>query len=240
MPNWGGGASGAASGAATGATIGSFVGPIGTGLGAGIGALGGFLGGLFKKKKKDPKTGAEIDPNSPEGMLQERAKKLQGRADVQMEEGTNALNTSLNYYSDILGSDPGAALEATKAERGRVVDQYDTARQSIAEFGPRGGGTTSALANSRIQQGNQLSDIGAGLKSQAAAGAADIGATIAGIGMTQEQIASADLNTVIDSMLTQQGLEQQKSAQKASMWGDIFQGGAEILGGYLSNRGKAA
>lgn len=234
MPNWAGGASGAGSGA----SIGTMIMPgLGTAIGAGVGGLLGlFTGG---KKKKDAAKAGPVDPNSPEGMLQSRSKQLQGRADVQQEEGMGALNTSLNYYQDILGNDPGAALDATKAERGKVVDQYDTARQSIAEFGPKGGGTTSALANSRIQQANATSDIGANLKSQAAAGAADIGATIAGLGMTQEQLASADLDTVLNALLTREGFDVQKSGQKSSMWAGLAEAGGSILGGYLSSRKTA-
>lgn len=236
MPNWGGGASGALSGAAKGATFGSVVPGVGTAIGAGVGAIGGFIGGLFKKKKSDKKIEGGTDPGALQTSLANRGKQLQGKADVQQEEGMNALNTSLDYYGDILGNDAGAAMDATKAERGRVIDQYDTARQSIAEFGPRGGGTTSALANSRIQQGNQISDIGANQKAQAAQATADIGATIAGIGMTQEQIASADINAVIDSMLAQQGIDVQKAGQKAALWGDIASVGGDIIGGYLGGK----
>ena len=221
--------SGAASGAATGMKFG---GPVGAGIG---GLIGLFKGG--KKKPKAPAAGTgTIDPNSPEGQLQKRAGQLQGKADVMLGQGMEDLGQASDYYGDLLGGDPGALMEATKSERGRVIDQYDTARQAITEFGPRGGGTTSALASSRIQQGNQISDLMSQGKQQAAAGLADIGQVIAGVGLTQEQIASMDTNAVLDAVLKREELAVTKSGQKAALWGGLAEAGAGLFGDWISSR----
>jgi len=228
MASLGGGARGALSGAATGAQIGSIVPGVGTAIGAGVGAIGGFFGGLFGGgKKKKPK--ASDDPAS--ALLSERAKMLQGRADVALDEGLTDLGQASDYFSDLLGSDPAALMEATKAERGKVIDQYDTARQAITEFGPKGGGTTSALAQSRIAQANQLSDLMATGRREAAQGIADIGQVIAGVGLTQEQIASADLNSVLDAALTREGHDITKRGQTMGAWGDVGELAGTVLGG---------
>src|SRR5262245_54209632 len=128
-------ASGALKGAATGAGIGgTFGGPIGAGIGAGVGGLIG----LFKGKKKKPAD--TTDPNAPENLLKSQAGDLSKTGDVLGQEGASALNPALNYFKGQLSSNPQELLAATAPERGRVIDQYDTARQAIGEFGPRGGG----------------------------------------------------------------------------------------------------
>jgi hypothetical protein len=230
----------ALSGAGKGAAIGTSIFPgIGTAVGAGVGGLVGFFAGRKKDKKaKGAKAGAAIDPNSPEGMLQSRAKTLQDQSSSLVGQGAETLGKAGEYYEGLLGSDPGALLEATKAERGRVIDQYDTARQAISEFGPRGGGATSAMAASRVAQANQLSDITAQAKQQAVTGAADVGATIANLGMTAEQVASADLNTVLNAMLSREGHDIEKRGQTMGMWSGIGEAAGSILGSYFG--GKAA
>lgn len=234
MPNWGG----AASGAAAGAGIGSIVPGIGTGIGAGIGGLIG----LFKGGKKKPNAagadtvGTETDPTSQ--LLKDNAAKQRGTADEMKGAGMDAFAPVLDYFKKLLGNDPAALMEATKPERGRVMDQYDAARNSISNFAPRGGGSNAAVAGSYQQEAQQLGDVTSTAKREASAQAGQLGATITGLGLTADQLASADLNTVINAALARKGIDVQQRGQNMAAIGDLGQGLGTLLGTYLT-RGSA-
>lgn len=232
MPNWGGGASGAASGAAKGAAIGSIVPGIGTGIGAAGGAIIGGLKGLFSKKKKKPGE-EDKDAKGDMDLLRQHAGEQDVQGDALSAQGQAALAPSMSYFKDILGADPSASMAATAGARGRVIDQYDTARQAASRFGPRGGGQQATIAQSYFQQANQLSDISSQAKSDAASQLGQLGATMTGLGLSAEQLASADLSTVIQAVLGQKSLDLQKRGQTMQMWGDIGSGVGSIVGSVL-------
>jgi hypothetical protein len=235
MPNWGGGASEAVKYGAAGARIGSIVPGVGTVIGGGIGAAGGFLKGLFSGgKKKKPKPGEAAAPNSPEAQLQTSADESKQLASSLTAQGQESIAPAQNYFKGLLSSNPQEMLAATAPERGRVIDQYDAARQATAEFGPRGGGSTSAQAAARTQQAAQLGDILSTGKREAASASASLGTTLTGLGMTAKQLQSADLNSVLSAILTREGLDVTKRGQTMQAWSGVGQGVGSILGGYLA------
>jgi hypothetical protein len=73
--------------------------------------------------------------------------------------GMASLQPVIDHLMKLLSGDPGAVDQAAAPQVARVIDQYDTARKNIAEFSPRGGGTNSALAGSRVQEGRDISDV---------------------------------------------------------------------------------
>jgi len=233
MPNWGGAASGAASGAA----LGSFIPGIGTGIGAGVGGLIG----LFKGKKKDDPgaddVGTADDPTSK--LLTDHAATQRASADAMKSQGMDAMAPVLDYFKKLLGNDPSAIMEATKPERGRVMDQYDAARNSIANFAPRGGGSNAAVAGTYQQEAQSLGDITSTARREASAQAGQLGATMTGLGLTADQLASADLNTVINAALARKGLDVQQRGQNMAALGDLGQGLGSLLGTYLTREGGA-
>jgi len=234
MPNWGGAASGAGKGAATGAAFGSFVPGIGTGIGAGVGAIAGGLKGLFSKKKKKPGD-AEGDPEAGDiAALRENAGDQRATASGLKAQGNDAMSPVLDYFKDILGGDPSAVMDATKGQRGRVIDQYDSARQAASRFGARGGGTNAAIADSYFMQANQLSDITSAAKSDAATQLGQLGGTLTGLGLSADQLASADINTVIQAVLGREQIKQQGHASNMALLGDIGSAAGSIIGGVMA------
>jgi len=229
-------ASGAVGGALTGAKLGSFGGPVGIGVGTGLGALGGWMLGR-KKKKPSAEEQEEAALQSDIAGLRESAGEKREQAGALSSMGTEALAPVLNYFKAILGSDPGALMEATKPERGRVIDQYDAARRSAAQFGARGGGTNAAISESYMQQANQLSDITSMAKRDATTQLGELGATLTGLGLSAEQLASADLNMVINAVLGRQQLALEKRGQTMGLFGDIGTAAGSVLGAVLT-RGK--
>lgn len=228
MPNL----SGAGAGALTGFGIGStFGGPIGGAIGAGIGGIAGLF---KKKKKKEPEQNPETaDVNQ----LRESAAGNRAEGEQLGAQGQEAITPALGYYKDILSADPSAAMEATRGQRGRVIDQYDAARQAAAKFGARGGGTNAAIAESYFTQAEQLNDITSAAKSDAASQLGQLGQSLTGLGLSADQLASADINTVIQAVLGRESLKLQKSGQKMSLFGDLGQAAGSIIGAVMT-KGK--
>ncbi len=236
MPNWGGAAGGALSGAGTGAALGSFVPGIGTGIGAGVGAIYGGLRGLFSGGDDDEdaaKAASDLDP------LRDSATALRQKGALLGGQGQQALAPTLAYYQSLIGQDPAALMQATAPERGRVIDQYDSARRAAAEFGPRGGATNAAIANSHFQQAQQLGDITSMAKRDATSQLAALGATMTGLGLSADQLASMDLNAVIQAVLGQDYLDIQKRGQTMAMWGGVGETAGSLAGLYLTREGGA-
>ena len=234
MPNWGGGARGAA----TGASIGSFGGPLGTGIGAGI---GGLLG-LFTGKKKDPAAdAAKGGPNDADitKLLQEHAAKMSGQAGELEGQGGDTLAPVMEYFQKLLSGDPGMMMEATRPERGRVIDQYDTARRAVSQFAPRGGGSNSAIAGSFVQEAQQLGDVTSTARREAVGQASQLGATLKGLGLSADDLATKDLNSIISTVMANKQLDLTKRGQNMAMVGELGQGLGTLLGMYLT-RGQGA
>jgi hypothetical protein len=230
MPNWGGGASGAASGAG----IGTMIMPgLGTGIGAGI---GGLLG-LFKHKNEDPtKAKAPGMPDDEEIMklLKEHSAKMSGEAGNLSGQGTEALAPVMDYFKKLLSGDPNMMMEATRPERGRVIDQYDTARKAVTSFAPRGGGQTSAVAGSFVQEAQQLGDVTSSARKEAVGQAGQLGATLKGLGLSADDLATKDLNSIISAVMGNKQLDLVKRGQNMAMVGELGQGLGSLLGTYLT------
>lgn len=233
MPSLGG----AGKGAAIGAGIGSFVPGIGTALGAGIGGLWGLFSGGGDKKDKQDKQRAELMPYLDQ--LEAMAKNQRQQGSDLADTGTSTLMPAIKYLRNILSANPAEAMAATAPERGRVIDQYDTARKAISEFGPRGGGTTSTLAQSRLSEAGDIADVTNTARREAFGQSAGLGTTLTGLGLSADQLASADLNTILESLLTVQGHDVQRHAGNLQALGGLGQGLGSLLG-ILLTRPKGA
>ncbi len=225
---------GAAKGGLTGAATGSLFGPVGTAVGGGIGFFTGLFGGGGDDKKVEPE---KFDPEQTaittvKG-LQNQAKKSGARADELGGMSSEALAPVLDYFKAVAGGDPGALMAATQPERGRVIDQYDAARKAAVMAAPRGGGTTSALATSYISEADQLTDITSTARREGAAQLANTGINLAGLGLSSEQLASADLDSVIKAVFGQMSIDAQKRGQNMQLWGDIGTAAGSVLGTIL-------
>lgn len=220
---------GAAGGALSGFAKG---GPVGA-------AIGGGLGFLFGGGGDDPKG---FDKDNPEqqfrNLLRVNAGNLRRDATESKRTGQAVTTPAVNYLTDVLSSNPAAILDATRQERGRVIDQYDTARRAIANFGPRGGGSTSTLAESRFDQAESLADITSSARRDAVSAAGNLGTRLTALGLSADQLASADINSVIKAILAREGIGvqgQYLGLEKGEATGELI---GEVLGG-IFNRGDS-
>lgn len=200
------------------------------------GAIAAFGG--KDDKKKDPTKDSPFGAAAPfAAQLERSAGANQATANQFQDQSASALGPALEYLTKLAGGDPAALMDATRQERGRVIDQYDTARRAISNFGPRGGGTTSALAESRFTQAESLADITSSARKDAVAQLSELGPQLGALGLTAQQLASMDLNSLISTLLTREGFDVQKRGQNMEMWGGIGEA-LGTLAGIWATRGK--
>jgi hypothetical protein len=215
MPSLSGAGSGALKGGLKGAALGSVVPGVGTvsgGLGgAALGGLWGLFGGGGGDDEKEL-TDLEKNALGTEG-LAGHAAKMGSTSDALQQQGADTLGPALQYLQSILGTNPSAILSATAPERGRVIDQYDTARQAIATFAPRGGGQQAAFAGTYSDQANDLTVIFSTARREGFSQAMAVGSNQIGLGLSAAQLEAADLNTILNTILTREGFDMTKRGQ---------------------------
>ena len=190
-------------------------------------AVGGLLGG----KGGDDDDGQPEDPYK--AALVKSSANLRTQAGELGDTSAQAMVPALRYLKDLVSQNPADQLNATRGERRRVIDQYDTARRAIAQFSPRGGGMTSVSAQSRFDQAESLADVTSSAQRDAIGQLTSLGVSTAGLALSAEQLASSDLNTVINAVLTREGFDVAKRGQSMEMWGGIGEAAGTIIGDIL-------
>lgn len=148
--------------------------------------------------------------------------------------GTDLAGPIVEYFKKLTGGDPSAVMQATLPERAKVIDQYDTARQAIAQFTPRGGGQTAALAQSRFNQASDISNITATARREGMSQGSQLATYLTSLGLSAEQIASGDLNTIINAILSKQGLDLTSRGQNLGVLSSTGEALGTLLGLYLT------
>lgn len=204
-----------------------------------IGATAGSAQGELANRGKG---GGKSDDNAEAPYLQQLQKSSdrlgqQGQQFSAM--GADASIPALQHLTQLLSNNPAAAMEATRQERGRVLDQYDTARRAIANFGPRGGGTTSALAESQFSQAESLADITSNVRRGAALDLSQIGMQLSSLGLSAEQLASGNIETIIQAVLAREGINTERRGQNMALAGGAAEIAGQLLGMWLGREGGA-
>lgn len=137
-------------------------------------------------------------------------------------QGSDLFRSVVPYIKALAGGDQAALNLATMPERRRVIDQYDTARKSIAEFTPRGGGQATAMSNLRGQEAGDLAGLFAGAQKEGVSAATDIGHVLSSLGLSAEGM-SAQTQAAIAQIL------QKQQENKAAGWSGFGKAIGEII-----------
>ena len=124
-----------------------------------------------------------------------------------------ALDPAATYWKDILAS-PDASKTASlfAPELNQIGKQTSQAIQSIGEFGPRGGGTNSAIGALQGQQAGQISDLFTRAKPMAAQNLASIAPLYSSLAANEQGLAISGRTAASGQSLT---------SALGQMWGDI-------------------
>ena len=183
-----------------------------------IGAGAGLIPALF--------AGGGSSLKGPIGEVQRGARQLGATGKGLAQQGEAALAPALKYFQDLLSGNPADIEAATAPQRRRVIDQYDTARKSSAEFTPRGGGQASAQMESRAREASDLATVGASARDNAANTVSSLGKGLLDSGISAEQEATNQLAQVLGPLFQQQQADQQSTAQ-------TFAGIASLIAAFL-------
>lgn len=164
----------------------------------GVGVAGaGLLPMLFGGSGDD-----EI--NKAIGDLREHAKTATDLSKTYNAQGAEMFAPVADYLKKVTSGDRQAVLQATMPERRRVIDQYATAKKAIAEFTPRSGGQAAAGAQLQAKEAGDLAETTASARQAGFGQAADLSKAAATLGISAEQLASGDLNSIINALTAQQ------------------------------------
>ena len=218
-------------GAPAGGSSGSPInwGKVGT-LGAGI---GGLLGSLFAGGQRD----ITPDVNS----IQATAKNLGTQGAQLTAEGQANLAPVLKYFAALAGGDPSALLQATAPDRARVIDQYDAARRSSAQFTPRGGGQASTQQQARVSEAQTITTQTGLARTNAVNTLASLGSQQEQTGLSAQEASINALASVLQPILAQNAAKAKGSASFFTGLADIASIALDFIpGGGLASAGLKA
>jgi hypothetical protein len=122
----------------------------------------GFFSSLFGGQNKT------LDQNIPA---------FQQAAGFDTGEGTKDVTAASKWYNDILSGDPTKMAEAVAPETSAIQGEAQQKKDELAQFSPRSGGTTAAVAGMDANTRAQIIKLLGGLQSTAASGDASLGTT---------------------------------------------------------------
>jgi len=127
--------------------------------------------------------------------------------------GLDTTSKSTDYWGALLGGDKEKLAEATEPERYSIGKAYQAGRQAIS-MGPRGGGTSASLAESRFSEAGDVGRLVEGQRADAAKNVASTGLAEAGIGASLEQTATQNLTNIFQTLM--QGYTQFHAGQPST------------------------
>jgi hypothetical protein len=135
---------------------------------------------------------------------------------------------STDYWSKLLGGDKKEISSAIEPERSTMGKAFEAGRKSIAEFGPRGGGTSAAVAESRFQEAGELGKMVSAKREGAAEKLAEAGMAESKLGVDQMTQAETQLGDIFKNLLKAQ--VDYETGKQGTDWGAIASGAGKTIG----------
>jgi hypothetical protein len=139
----------------------------------------------------------------------------------------------INLYSELTSGQPGAVQTALSPQIGHISQNTQQAEANVMRNVAPGAGADAALAQARIQQGQQTAQTENAGINNAFTGLAQIGAQQAGVGLSEAGTGLSGMAGAQQAYGVQQQLQAQ---QKSSLMGTI----GSIVGGTSSGLATAA
>lgn len=171
--------------------------PLGISLGTSL--LGKALAG------KPQQTPAQTTALS--GLAQGQATGLSAGTSL-LGQGQGAVSQPLNYWSSILSGNKSGIASALAPEIGQISNGYNAAANTSAALNPRGGPSSTFLADLPFQKQRDVSTLFQTARPQAASGLASVGQNLLSTGTGLLGTANAAANPILSQQ--QQALEQQQ------------------------------
>ena len=160
-----------------------------------------------------PTQNPDTPKTSSSSNLQFQANSLNTAGVNDIGSGISLLGEPLDYWSNLLKSPTKTSLmEQEGPASSSVVGQYSTGKNALANA-PRGGGTNATAAELPFQESGaltgllqqQLQQYLNVLQPQAANAITGIGQLLSSLGLSEEQVSSGDLSTLVGNTTAQRG-----------------------------------
>lgn len=145
-------------------------------------------------------------------------------AQQQLASSTALEQPLISFYQNILGNKPGALNTAISPQLGNIAQGAQQSEANIMNNVPAGAGRDAALAQARVQQGQQTAQTQNTAINSAYTGLAQLGAAQAGVGLSE---AGAGLSGFSGAQQGYQTQEQAQAAEKSATLGAV----GSIVGG---------
>jgi len=163
----------------------------------------------------DPSKVSKVAGGASQGLLGQGA----GLAD----EATSALAPLLKQLQKLISGDEGATNEAIQPQARAIIENYNTARRSLAEFAPRGGGSASASAESRFKEAGDISSLRSQVRTSAISELSQVAGQELSAGTALEETGLSGLVNLVQEAIQSKG-------QNAGLWGKIGAGVGGLIG----------
>ncbi len=187
-------------------------------------AGGAFLGGTLLGGKKGAKA-----PSPKDALIAqqtEASKFALGEARQVLPQARETLQAPLDFWKTILGGDRQEMLSVLAPEVNTIVSQYDTARRSLTNLAPRGGGRSAIQAESRFEEANVIQRLLQESRRMASREVADIGGRLTTLGVSELGISTGAAGNLISDLLRR---ETARRGQNIGTAADIGIGIGKIL-----------
>lgn len=190
-----------------------------------VGLGGAFLGKkLFGGGKGAPKAASPKD-----ALIAQQTEASQfalGEARQVLPQARETLQGPLEFWETILGGDRQEMLSLLAPEVETIVSQYDTARRNITNLAPRGGGRTTAMAESRFEEAGLIQRLLQESRRMATREITGIGGQLTTLGLGELGISTGAAGNLISDLLRR---ETARRGQNIGALTEVGVGIGEIL-----------
>ena len=140
------------------------------------------------------------------------------------------LGMPLDYFSKLLSGDRQEMLQVVAPEVNAIRGQGATGRRALSQFAPRGGGTTSALAEEPFRESGAITDLLNKVRPEAAKGLTDIAGILGRLGTSEMDLGENALAQWMSYLLGDKQISTGTTNAGISAGG---QGAGEIIGALI-------
>lgn len=147
-----------------------------------------------------------------------------------LKRSNKAFQLPMDFWKKIMTGDRSSLTNLLSPEVEKISGGYDNVKRNIGEFGPRGGGSNSALTNLDIKETGDISRLFQTARPMAAQNLAQLGSAQGGIGLGALGLGVNADQAGLGAIFDNQRMGQNAQAGERDYYGNIGQG----LGGWLS------
>ena len=198
-----------------------------------VGMIGSSIIGAVTNRPSstDKALAAQNLANSQQAAAQSKQLFSSGTGDIST--ARSLLADPTKYWQTLLSGNMNAITSYLSPEINTIMGQYDSAKKSISEFSPRGGGRSAAMANAGFTSAGQIGNLVAKARPTAANQLTSIADIYKTLGLTETGQSTGNLQASTQAASSQQQIDATTSAQNSSTLGSLGSSAGSLLYLYL-------